>query len=200
MAHAVGLLLSEYDDIDVVAEITEQADIQRGVAEHRPDLVLIDPEMPSLLLDKMVDSVSGAMPDASLVVMTTSSTGYVDTAVEAAAHGYVSLDTTADEVVRALRLIAAGQVTAIGPSIETLSDLVAVVSNGTSPGDDPLASLSPREKEVANLVAGGMSNREIADRMELSENTIKVHLRNVFQKTGVSSRNRLAAQIHASNN
>lgn len=155
--------------------------------------------MSSLNLDQLTDTISSSAPEVSLVVMTTSSTRYVGAAVDSAAHGYVSLDTTADEVVRTLRLIASGQVAASGPAIETLSDLAEAVSEDAPTYDSPLDCLSPREREVARLVGDGLSNKEIADRMDLSENTIKVHLRNVFQKTGVRSRNRLTAQIHGSN-
>ena len=197
LAHAIGLLLTEYDDIEILSEISERSKIKASVMEHRPDMLLVDPEMSSLNLDEMIESVTSAAPELLFVVVTTSSSEYLSDAVDSAAHGYVSLDATGDEVVRTLRTIGGGQVVAAGPEIETLSDLVDAVSDETAPADDPLASLSPREKEVANYVGIGLSNREIAEQLDLSENTIKVHLRNVFQKTGAVNRNRLAAQIHA---
>lgn len=197
LAHAIALLLNEYETIDVVTEVTEPSNIMAAVIDHRPDMLLIDPEMSSLNLDELIESVTSAAPELLLVVVTTSSSKYLADAVDSAAHGYVSLDTTGDEVCRTLQMIAGGQVVAAGPEIETLSDLVDAVSEETSSPPNSLTSLSPREKEIADYVGQGLSNREIAKQLDLSENTIKVHLRNVFQKTGAVNRNRLAAQIHA---
>ena len=91
-----------------------------------------------------------------------------------------------------MKLIAGGHVIASGSAAKDLSDLVSASSNGTSDG------LSEREVEVVNLVARGDTNREIAETLVIAENTVKVHLRNIYGKLNLRNRQELTAYaLHA---
>lgn len=188
VAHAMALLLGQNEEFDVVAELTEADKIMGAVADARPQLLLVDPALPNLDLDALVGEVAEISPQTAVAVLTDSSDSrYLKGAVESGAQAYLSMEGAADELMQKLKLIAGGHVIASGSAASALSDLAGTVSEGSKDG------LSDREVEVVNLVARGDTNKEIADTLVIAENTVKVHLRNIYGKLSLRNRQELTA-------
>ena len=190
VAHALSLLLGQEDEFVVTAEVTERDRVIEVVAGAKPDLLLVDPALPGLDLHSLVGRVAAVSPSTAVVVLTDSRDArFLKRAVESGARGYLSLEGDADELVQELKLIAGGHVIASGPAAKDLSDLAGTSSNGSGDG------LSEREVEVVNLVARGETNREIAETLVIAENTVKVHLRNIYGKLNLRNRQELTAYV-----
>ena len=188
IAQALALLLQQEDEFDVTADLTDEDQIFGVVAEAKPQLLLVDPALPNLDMDALVRHVADKSPGTSVAVLTDSVDGrYLKRAVESGAQGYLSMEVGADELIQKLKLIAGGHVIASGSAVKDLSDLAGSSSNVSNDG------LSDREIEVVNLVARGETNKEIADTLVIAENTVKVHLRNIYGKLNLRNRQELTA-------
>ena len=158
------------------------------VADAKPEILLVDPALPDLDLDALISNVAEASPGTAVAVLTDSRDGkYLRGAVESGARAYLSMEGDAGELIQELKLIAAGHVIASGSAARDLSDLAGVNPQGSNDG------LSDREIEIVNLVARGETNREIADTLVIAENTVKVHLRNIYGKLNLRNRQELTA-------
>ncbi len=188
VAQALSLLLQQEDEFDVAAELTEEDKIVGAVADAKPELLLVDPALPNLDLDGLVSQVADISPKTSVAVLTDSSDDrYLKGAVESGTQAYLSMEGNAEELIQKLKLIAAGHVIASGSAAKDLSDLAGTTTNAPTDG------LSEREMEVVNLVARGGTNKEIADTLVIAENTVKVHLRNIYGKLDLRNRQELTA-------
>ena len=188
VAQAMALLLGQKEEFDVVAELTDADQIVASVSDARPELLLVDPALPDLDLDVLIGEVSRESPETAVAVLSDSSDDrYLRGAVESGAQAYLSMEGEADELVQKLKLIAGGHVVASGSAASALSDLAGTTSEGPSDG------LSEREIEVVNLVARGNTNKEIAGTLVIAENTVKVHLRNIYGKLNLRNRQELTA-------
>ena len=112
-------------------------------------------------------------------------------AVASGANGYISLSVSDADLIASLQLLAAGQVVAIGPSITSLADVA--IAALLSANDTTV--LTDRENQVSILVANGLTNRDIADQLGLVEGTVKIHVRNIFRKLGLSNRAELTGFV-----
>ena len=188
VAQALALLLQQEDEFDVAADLTDGDQIAGVVTDARPEVLLVDPALPDLDLDRLVSQVAEISPETAVAVLTDSNDGkYLKGAVESGARAYLSMEGHADELIQKLKLIASGHVVASGTAAKDLSDLAGLNANGSNDG------LSDREIEVVNLVARGETNREIADTLVIAENTVKVHLRNIYGKLNLRNRQELTA-------
>ena len=190
VARALSLLLGREDEFEVIAEMTERDQVVKAVADAKPELLLVDPALPSLDLDGLVSWVADVSPSTAVVVLTDSRDArFLKRAVESGARAYLSLQGSADDLIQELKLIARGHVIVAGPAARDLSDLTGPSSSRLSDG------LSGREVEVVNLVARGDTNREIAETLVIAENTVKVHLRNIYGKLNLRNRQELTAYV-----
>lgn len=171
-----------------VAEDGEQA-VALAAAE-RPDVILMDVDMPGCDGIEATRRIVAAGSMASIVMLTAfSGPDWVNDALDAGACGYVVKDAEPEELVRGVRAAAAGG--------SPLSPVVAAtVLEGRRGRMVAEQTLSPREREVLRLVAAGLPNKVIAFRLEISEKTVKAHLTNVFQRIGVSDRTQAALWAH----
>ncbi|MBI1918638.1 MAG: response regulator transcription factor [Planctomycetes bacterium] len=118
-------------------------------------------------------------------------------ALEAGARGILPKTATAEDLVKAIRVVHEGQIWARKQTVARVVTKLATLSRMTHAAEALLAQrLSPREQEIARHVASGLSNQEIADRLSISEATVKAHLTHIFQKLGVRDRTQLAAHYH----
>ena len=188
VAQAMALLLGQKGEFDVVAELTDADHVVASVSDARPQLLLVDPALPGLDLESLIGDVARISPETSVAVLTDSSDdSYLRGAVDSGAQAYLSMEGGADELVQKLKLIAGGHVIASASAASALSDLAGTTSEGSGDG------LSEREIEVVNLVARGDTNKEIADTLVIAENTVKVHLRNIYGKLNLRNRQELTA-------
>jgi DNA-binding NarL/FixJ family response regulator len=184
-----GALLSAQPDISVVGDAANGRDAVRMVRSLAPDVVLMDVRMPELNgLDAAREILARDTKSRVLMLTTFDIDDYVYAALRAGASGFLLKDAPADELVRAVRVVAAGDAL-LAPSI-TRRMIADLVSRHAAPrrSSDELARLTPRETEVLELIARGMSNAEIAAGLFVSEETVKTHVGKVFSKLGLRDR------------
>jgi DNA-binding NarL/FixJ family response regulator len=183
------LILDAEPDIDVVGDAADGRAAVQAVRRLSPDVVLMDVRMP--VMDGLAATRAlTADPQCSsrVVVLTTfDDDEYVFAALEAGASGYLLKDLPADQLVTAIRVVAAGE-SILSPSVTT-----RLVRDVASRRRDPLAAqaverLSAREREVLGQLAEGQSNTEIAGTLVLSETTVKTHVAHILNKLGARDR------------
>jgi len=182
-------LLDEHEELDVVADARRGDEAVAWAAELRPDVVVMDINMPGMSGVEATRGVLAASPASAVLMLTvTSDESAVLDAVLAGASGYLLKDATLPEIVRGIRAAAAGQ-SLIAPSVA--GDLLARLRrHGTPDAPPPPAApeLSPRELDVLRLVVAGCDNAEIGRRLHLSASTIKHHVSSTLEKLGVENR------------
>jgi DNA-binding NarL/FixJ family response regulator len=186
-------LLQVADGIDPVAAAGDGEEAVRLCARHRPDVVLMDLRMPGVDGVEATRQIRAGQPDTEVVVLTTHAdeTSILD-ALQAGARGYLTKDAGIAEIARAIQAAAAHQ-SVLDPVVHGRLLAAATqaartpASAARSPAQLP-DELTPREAEVLALVARGLSNREIADSLVVSEATVKTHINHIFTKTGVRDR------------
>jgi DNA-binding NarL/FixJ family response regulator len=195
------MILEEIDDIDVVAEAPDGAEAVRLAAELRPDVTLMDVRMPGVDGIEATRRIVARDPAARVLILTTFDLDeYAFSALRAGASGFVLKDVPVDELARAVRSVANGDAV-VSPRI-TRRLLDAFANHLSDSPADPtgraqavLDQLTPREREVLRAVADGLSNSEIADRLVVSDATVKTHVGSVLAKLNL--RNRVQAVILA---
>jgi DNA-binding NarL/FixJ family response regulator len=183
-------LMAAQDGIEPVASAADGEEAVALCDRHLPDVVLMDLRMPRVDGVEATRQIRHAHPQIEIVVLTT----YADDAsilgaLQAGARGYLTKDAGAQEIARAIHAAAAGQ-TLLDPMVQ--QRLLSAAAAGRPDPALPPASLpdelTPREAEVLRLIAAGLSNGEIADRLVISEATVKTHVNHVFAKTGARDR------------
>ena len=187
----VAALLADAPDIDVVGEAGDGREAIRLAGDARPDVVLLDVRMP------VMDGIAAAGPlsEKARVMMLTYSDEeeQVTGAIRAGASGYlVHGQFEADELVARIRQLAAGD-TVLSPAVVgTVFEALRRTPGSPDEASGP-ASLTPREREIMNLIAQGLTNGQIAARFVLSEKTVKNHVNRIYSKLEVSNRSQAAA-------
>jgi DNA-binding NarL/FixJ family response regulator len=190
-------LLEGEEDVVVVGEAVDGEHAVRAVEQHGPDVVLMDIRMP--VLDGLAATrqlVAAGFPARVLVLTTFDLDEYVFEALRAGASGFLLKDATAEELIAAVRTLAAGDaILAPGVTRRVIEAFAAAVPRASAGRDDRLAGLSPREVQVLRLLARGLSNAEIARELFVSDATAKTHVSNVLAK--LHARDRVQAVIVA---
>jgi DNA-binding NarL/FixJ family response regulator len=173
-------LLEDEAEIEIVGEAPDGAEAVDLYQRMRPDVVLMDLQMPRVDGPEATRRIRAIDPAARILVLTTYGTDeFIFKALRAGARGYLLKDASADELLAAIRAVAAGK-TQLAPEIA--ARLVIGVSEG---GQE---SLTPRELEVLTFMGQGHSNAEIADALTITPRTVKVHVQNILGKLGASNR------------
>ncbi|MEV4535768.1 response regulator transcription factor [Asanoa sp. NPDC049518] len=193
------LMLGGAADIEVVGEAVDGSSVPDQVRRTQPDVVLMDVRMP------VVDGITATRalgPGPAVIVLTTfDADATVVEALRAGAAGFLLKHTPPQEIVEAVRRAAAGEAV-LSPSVaRTLIDHVAtggdrVGSNRRDRARERLAVLSERERAVAQAVAEGLSNGDIAERLYMSVGTVKAHLSSALTKLDLTNRIQLALLAH----
>jgi DNA-binding NarL/FixJ family response regulator len=189
--NALAQLLGDVEDIDVVATAANGREAVAAALQAAPDVVLMDLEMPELNGIEATRALSEAGSSAHVVILTTfSDRDRIIGALEAGALGYLLKDAEPEEIIRGVRAAAKGD-SPLAPRAAR-----EMITDRATPGGP--SGLSARELQVLELVAGGLPNKLIARRLEISEKTVKAHLTSVFAQIGVSDRTQAAlwAQRH----
>lgn len=173
-------MLDTQPDIQVIGEAGTGAEALLLVRSLRPDLVLMDLQMPELDGANATRRIRAEHEDVQILVLTTYDTDAdIRGAIEAGATGYLLKDARREDLFNAIRLAARGE-SVLSPGVAS-----RVLGKMRAPAEE---ALSTREIEVLTAVARGLSNREVARELHVSEATIKTHLLHVFAKLGVDDR------------
>jgi two-component system NarL family response regulator len=184
------MVLESEEGIDVVAEAEDGEEAITKAEETAPDVVLMDVRMPRMSGIEATRAIAATVPSAKILMLTVSDEEEdLYEAVKAGANGYLLKEISIEEVADAIRAVVQGQ-SLISPSMASklLTEFNTLVKRAEEKQQFPAPRLTDRELEVLKLVAQGMSNREIAEDLYISENTVKNHVRNILEKLHLHSR------------
>jgi DNA-binding NarL/FixJ family response regulator len=190
----LGTLLALLEGIDLVGTAADGEEAVALAAEHDPDIVLMDLRMPRVDGIEAIRRLAARGERPRAIALTT----YADDAsvlgaLRAGARGYLTKDAGAEEILAAVQAVARGEA-ALDPAVQH-----HVLAALTEPGSPELPDgLTPREVEVLQLIAEGLTNAEIAERLVVSAATVKSHVNHIFAKAGV--RDRAQAVVYAYSN
>jgi DNA-binding NarL/FixJ family response regulator len=192
----ISRLLDDFPDLAVVGEAGSAQGALTQALALRPDVILMDIDMPEEDGIAATRRIRQRLADARIIMLTMhGSEQYVLNAIRAGAYGYLLKDASADELVGAIRAVAAdGAVITPRLARRMLDDFAQQQPSGEPEKGRAPDQLSPREVEILALIASGESSRTIAQRLYLSENTVKHHTSNIFQKLHVRHRSQAAAE------
>jgi DNA-binding NarL/FixJ family response regulator len=195
-----SVFLSAQPDIEVIGEAADGAEALRKASELRPDVILMDVRMP--VLDGLAATrqlLGGADPEGDLpkvlILTTFDLDDYVYEALRAGASGFLLKDASAQQLAEAVRVVARGDALLAPGITRRLISEFARLGGPRAPTRTSLSGLTERETEVLSLVAQGLSNGEIAQRLVVSEQTVKTHLGRILSKLNL--RDRAQAIVHA---
>jgi DNA-binding NarL/FixJ family response regulator len=196
----LSLILGGASTLEVVAQAGNGRDGLAAVAEHHPDVVLMDIRMPVMDGIEATAALAAQVEPPKVIVLTTfDADEYVLRALAAGASGFLLKDTAPEDIVAAVHTVAAGD-PMLSPSVTTTL-IQQVTSQQPTAGRsraalDRLDHLTEREREVAIAVGRGLSNAEIAQELHLSVPTVKAHVGRLFMKLEVANRVQIALCVH----
>jgi len=194
----IRVLLEIEKDIQVVGEATNGREAVGQVEALHPDVVLMDVRMPEMDGVAATRELSARFPDVGVIILTTfEDDETVFEGLKAGARGYLLKDIGSEEMAQAVRKVASGEAL-IQPRLtrKVLAEFSRMASAGDNrtpaktgaPSESLAAPLTDREREVLQALARGLSNREIADELVITEGTVKNHVSNLIEKLGVRDR------------
>jgi len=187
LREGVRVLLESQPDMVVVGEASDGEEAVTVVDQLRPDVVLMDIAMPRVDGLEATRRIRDRHPDIRVLILSMhEDEEYVFPILEAGAGGYVPKKTASTDLVNAIRTVARGE-SFLYPSVAK-KVVEEYLRRKERPAPDPYDGLTPREIEVLTLIAEGLTNQEIADRLFVSVKTVQAHRSNILQKLGVHDR------------
>jgi DNA-binding NarL/FixJ family response regulator len=186
-------MLSESDGFEVIGDAADGDEAITQTLELQPDILLLDVQMPRLPGLEAMRAIMTGMPTVKIILLTsTISTQQIIEALHIGARGIVLKDALADHLQTAIRTVFNGDYWIGGKRVINLVSALHDLMQQAQVPQRKTYGLTPRELEVVGTIVEGCSNRDIAKQFNLSEETVKRHLSNIFDKTGVSTRLELA--------
>jgi len=188
--HGLRQIIDAEQDMKVITEASDGSEAQSKSQFHRPDVILMDIQMPRVNGVEATRAISQLLPDARIVMLTVSDTDEnLFESIKAGAVGFLTKDVSPDSLTEAIRETSRGE--------STLSPFIAarmvkyIQRGGPEQARKPPTNLTEREDEILRLIARGARDREIAEQLFISESTVKKHVQNVLRK--LHARNRVEA-------
>ena len=179
----LSTFISVHDDLELVGEAANGEEAIEQCAALRPDVVLMDMKMPVMDGPTAIGHMKARFPEVSIVALTSfDDDAFAQRALEAGAIGYLFKDVEEDELMSAIRLAGEGR-GVIAPEA-----MRALVARSLNEVDEYAAELTEREQATLELVATGLTNPQIADRLMISVSTVNFHVHNVLDKLGAKTR------------
>ena len=194
------VLLNTQPDIEVIGQAVDGLDAVAKVAELAPDVVLMDIRMPELDGIEATRRITGATASIRVLVLTTFDLDeYVYEALRAGASGFLLKDASADQLAEAVRVVADGDaLLAPGITRRLIAEFARLDDRPRGPLKARVGELTERETEVLALIAQGLSNAEIAQRLVVAEQTVKTHVGRILVKLGLRDRTQAAVFAYES--
>jgi DNA-binding NarL/FixJ family response regulator len=194
MREGLATLLALPDDIEIVGQAEDGAEAIALAQRQRPDVILMDIQMPRVNGVEATRTIRSILPQTQIIILTTfDDDEYLLSGLRAGACGYLLKDMPSEQLAEAIRSAAKGQ-SPIGPEMaRKLVDLVTQTPLEASP-PPAVSELSEREIEVLRLIAAGLSNKEIAERLFIAEGTAKNHVSNILGKLEARDRAQAVAR------
>ncbi len=184
------MVLEQEPDIEVVGEAGDGAEAVSSAVDNVPDIVLMDVRMPRRGGIDACTSIHELIPSAKIIMLTISDEeADLYDAIKAGATGYLLKEISIEEVASAIRAVHGGQ-SLISPSMASklLTEFTSMSKKANDRQQVPTPRLTDREMDVLKLVAKGLGNRDVALQLNISENTVKNHIRNILEKLQLHSR------------
>ncbi|MFA1537480.1 response regulator transcription factor [Actinomadura monticuli] len=195
----LSMMLANADDLEVVADVADGAEVVAAVNQHRPDVVLMDVRMPRLDGLAATELLRSRREPPEIIILTTFDTDdHILRAMRAGASGFLLKHTPPPEIIRAIRQVAAGE-PMLSPAV--LRKMMSYLAeSGADPRRDRarelLARLSDGERAVASLVGRGRTNSEIGRELSLSVATVKAYVSRLLTKLDLNNRVQVALLVH----
>lgn len=187
MREGLRTILETESDFRVVGETADGKAAVKLASQLKPDIILMDVQMPQMNGVEATAAICRSWPEARVIILTTfDRDDYVFQGVRAGAVGYLLKDLPAEKLVETIRRVHGGEVF-IQPEIASRTLRAALHSPG-----DLIEPLSEREREVLVMLAQGIPNKEIADKLHIAEGTVKNHVSNILAKLQASNRTQAA--------
>jgi NarL family two-component system response regulator LiaR len=183
----LSTVLSVYDDLKLVGEAGDGEEAIRMAERLQPDVILMDLLMPKMDGVTAIKAIKTRWPQIQIIALTSfKEKEYVEGALKAGANGYLLKDVSAEDLIKAVRRAVAGQ-----PSLSP--EAAQVLMKNVSEPAPPHPEMTGRELEILALMVQGLSNNEIAERIIVSQSTVKFHVSNILAKLGVTGRTEAVA-------
>jgi DNA-binding NarL/FixJ family response regulator len=177
LREGIAALIGNQADMELVAEASNGREALEQFRNHRPDITLMDLQMPEISGIDAISAIRGEFPEARIIVLTTHAGDVqVSRALKAGARAYLLKGMLRKELLETIRAVHAGQK-------RVSAEVAAQIAEHAT--DD---ALTPRETEVLRLIARGNANKEIAARLSLTEETVKTHVKNILAKLAANDR------------
>lgn len=190
----IQMLLDLESDIEVVASAADGLEAIALAREHQPHVILMDVRMPEMDGVTATRELTRRFPEMAVIILTTfDDDEYIFEGLRAGARGYLLKDISSEEMAEAVRTVARGDAL-IQPSItrKVIAEFTRLTPEAGSDQEALLSPLTEREREVLRALAEGLSNHEIAERLVITEGTVKNHVSNLLGKLGVRDRTQAA--------
>lgn len=192
----LAAVLGDCEDFEVVAMAADAAEAVAAARQHQPDVLVLDLRLPDRPGTQVVPEIREASPHTRILVLTSyGQDRSVVAAVAAGVDGFLTKTADAKALVDAIRLLAQGRTLLGGQVGDALVRFLRVGDAAPDRGTDIRDALTQREWDVARAVAEGLSNREVAERLFLSEKTVKNHVSDVLNKLHLSRRAQIVALL-----
>jgi DNA-binding NarL/FixJ family response regulator len=187
-------MLQSDSSLDVIGEASDGDEAITGTLELLPDILLLDLQMPRLPGLEAMRAIMNGTPTVKIILLTsTITTQQIIEALQIGARGIVLKDAVAGDLSKSLRAVLSGDYWIGGERVANLvTALNALMKEAAAVPERKTYGLTPRELEVVTCIVEGCSNKDVAKQFAISEETVKRHLSNIFDKTGVSTRLELA--------
>ncbi|MCK8490891.1 MULTISPECIES: response regulator transcription factor [Spirosoma] len=184
----IRLLLEQADGLEIIDEANDGEEALEKLKTHQPDLVLMDISLPGMSGIQTTQVISRLYKSVRVLMLSMhNNEDYILRSVEAGAYGYILKDSSSDEMIKAIRMIAGGEKYYSSPVASIiLSGYMQQLKKGSKQGREVQPSrLSNKEKEILQFLVDGMSSREIAERLQLSVRTVDNHRANMMRRLQV---------------
>ena len=177
LREGIAALIGNQSDMQLIGEASNGREALEQFRKHHPDITLMDLQMPEMSGIDAISAIRGEFPDARIIVLTTHAGDFqVSRALKAGARGYLLKGMLRQELLETIRAVHAGQKRL---SAEVAAEIAEHAADNV---------LTPREMDVLRSIAEGNSNKEIAGKLSLTEETVKGHVKNILAKLGVNDR------------